>query len=187
VNRQQAIACSLSRYFTGKPCVHGHISERYTKTRICVECCRTTNSKQPQSEKRLRRRKWLAANADRNRQQSNKSRLNNLEKARAGVRRYHRENPHVGQAAGANRRAKLKMAGGSFKPREVTEMLLSQNKQCANCSISIEFGYHIDHIMPIALGGSNHITNIQLLCAPCNRRKHAKHPSQWAAENGRDA
>lgn len=28
----------LKHYFTGKPCVRGHVNKRYTNTRSCVEC-----------------------------------------------------------------------------------------------------------------------------------------------------
>lgn len=40
ITKQQAQAAGLQRYFTGKPCKHGHVSERYTSTGICVECTR---------------------------------------------------------------------------------------------------------------------------------------------------
>lgn len=29
----------LARYFTGKPCIHGHVAERYTATGACIVCC----------------------------------------------------------------------------------------------------------------------------------------------------
>lgn len=37
ITRKEAIAQGLKRYFTGKPCKHGHVSER-TINRNCVEC-----------------------------------------------------------------------------------------------------------------------------------------------------
>lgn len=40
---------------------------------------------------------------------------------------------------------------------------------------------HIDHVMPLRLGGSNYIENIQLLCRPCNLSKGSKHPAVWLA------
>ena len=38
ITLQQAKAQGLPRYYTGKPCKHGHICERYTGTFHCVEC-----------------------------------------------------------------------------------------------------------------------------------------------------
>lgn len=38
ITRKEAKAKGLSRYFTGKACVHGHIAERYTCNKTCVEC-----------------------------------------------------------------------------------------------------------------------------------------------------
>jgi 5-methylcytosine-specific restriction endonuclease McrA len=39
----------------------------------------------------------------------------------------------------------------------------------------------IDHIMPIALGGSDHPDNLAVLCADCNRAKAALHPDDAEA------
>ena len=33
-----------SRYFTGKPCKRGHVSERWTNNSICIECAREHRS-----------------------------------------------------------------------------------------------------------------------------------------------
>jgi hypothetical protein len=35
---QAAVAANASRYFTGKPCRHGHVAPRYTCNRVCLEC-----------------------------------------------------------------------------------------------------------------------------------------------------
>lgn len=36
--RKSAIAAGSGKYFTGKPCVHGHIADRYTQSGACSEC-----------------------------------------------------------------------------------------------------------------------------------------------------
>jgi hypothetical protein len=37
--RQQAISLGKTRFFTGKPCKYGHISERRVSNWQCVQCC----------------------------------------------------------------------------------------------------------------------------------------------------
>lgn len=41
ISRQEAKAAGLPRYFNGKPCPHGHLSERRTRNCECVECMAT--------------------------------------------------------------------------------------------------------------------------------------------------
>src|SRR5208283_1306449 len=38
ISRQDAIALGFMTYFTGKPCKHGHVAERYVSCKRCV-CC----------------------------------------------------------------------------------------------------------------------------------------------------
>ena len=44
ISRQDALSADLKRYFTGKPCKNGHISERYTEFRTCVKCLYENNA-----------------------------------------------------------------------------------------------------------------------------------------------
>ena len=41
ITKQAAMSAGLKKYFTGKPCVHGHIAERYTNKSTCVICALT--------------------------------------------------------------------------------------------------------------------------------------------------
>jgi 5-methylcytosine-specific restriction endonuclease McrA len=57
----------------------------------------------------------------------------------------------------------------------------SQLGRCANryCGKSLKDGCHVDHIMPVALGGSGDLRNLQFLCPDCNFRKNKMHPDDW--------
>ena len=53
VPRQYAIANDLPRYFTGEPCVNGHIAARYTKITTCVECASIKKKRAREKRKEL--------------------------------------------------------------------------------------------------------------------------------------
>ena len=59
-----------------------------------------------------------------------------------------------------------------------------QRGRCACCGVKLNGAHHIDHIIPIALGGTNTDDNIQLLCPSCNLRKSAKHPVDYMQSLG---
>lgn len=58
-------------------------------------------------------------------------------------------------------------------PQEVREYIFQRdNYQCRSCGKTKEKTVlELDHIVPIANGGSNDISNLQTLCRHCNRRK----------------
>jgi 5-methylcytosine-specific restriction endonuclease McrA len=203
VTRAAAKAAGTKRYFTGKPCKRGHVSEYYTSIAQCVACSRAQTyewlAANPERWDEARKQ-WVAANTQRineqgaawreahpeQRQETLKLwRLKNKEK-HSGQRKARRKaNPNVYRAHAENRRARKLAAGGSYTAQQIDNLEVLQRHKCANCSISIKGSFEIDHIVALSKGGSSDISNIQLLCKPCNRRKHTKSPEQWAREQGR--
>lgn len=88
-------------------------------------------------------------------------------------------------AATQKRRARKRGAGGSFTAAQVRALFAKQRGCCAWCGTSLKDGYHRDHRVPLARGGSNEISNIDLLCGPCNLSKGAMDPIAWANEMGK--
>lgn len=83
------------------------------------------------------------------------------------------------------RRARKKQCGGSHTAADIAEILKSQGYLCPYCKASLKRRKrHIDHVLPLALGGSNDRSNIQVLCPPCNLSKGSKHPIEFARERG---
>lgn len=94
-------------------------------------------------------------------------------------------NPMRRQAARAAYRARKRGADGSFSVADVALLMRLQRGRCAACSANLKAGYHVDHLHPLALGGSNDRTNLQLLCPSCNLSKGPKDPIVFAQERGR--
>lgn len=61
----------------------------------------------------------------------------------------------------------------------------AQKWRCAICGCGIKNGYHVDHILPFALGGKHIPANIQLLCKSCNLHKSSKDPIEYMQSLGR--
>lgn len=83
---------------------------------------------------------------------------------------YKKTHKEIVNAYNASRRGKIRGAGGSFNKKDVDSLLIKQTGKCNYCDSTL-FKYDIDHIIPVALGGSNLMNNLQLLCKSCNLRK----------------
>nr|WP_228348359.1 HNH endonuclease [Flagellatimonas centrodinii] len=65
--------------------------------------------------------------------------------------------------------------------------LMRRHKNCYYCGCVLnKANRSIDHLIPQALGGPNHIDNLVLCCLDCNQRKGAVPvlPAPWVPPNG---
>ena len=89
IGRDEARALGLKRFFTGKPCKHGHVAERSVSSHECMECdraraleWRAANLEKARERERERARKHRAADPERVRENWRRWRAANLELAR---------------------------------------------------------------------------------------------------------
>ncbi|MGZ4957334.1 MAG: HNH endonuclease [Methylobacter sp.] len=98
---------------------------------------------------------------------------------------YRANNKEKIKNADYKRRALKAKTGGSLSKGITAKLMYLQKGKCAVCKTSVKKkGHHLDHIMPIALGGSNTDDNIQILCPTCNLQKGAKHPQVFMQSRG---
>lgn len=111
-------------------------------------------------------------------------RKNNREKYLKKNAEWRQQNPERARAICANRRARVRGAGGKHTAADIIHMMNAQKNMCAYCRVNISKLFEVDHIIPIARGGSNLASNLQLLCPDCNRRKSDKDPIDFMRERG---
>lgn len=139
---------------------------------------------------------WKEANRERVNSASTARRSKNPEKHRAAVAKWRKNNPETAKKKlyewRANNKAKLRINQHNYMARKVGELssgladklVRLQRGKCACCGLPLGDDYHLDHIMPLALGGTNTDDNIQLLRSTCNLQKHAKHPVDFMRQRG---
>lgn len=183
--RTEAKSKGLKRY-VGEPCPHGH-TERFTSTGKCCECKRLDararykadperyrayslkgyHNQSPEKLAKARakfaanRQAWEKANPDLVKAGKKRHRLANMDRWRSYVR---------------NRRARLKGVPGWHNHEDIARLREKQNDQCLHCRADLHGKGEVDHITALSRGGTNWPHNLQLLCMPCNRKKHAKDP-----------
>lgn len=128
---------------------------------------------------------WYHKNREARAKLKAEERRANPELIRQRWRRWAEANPEQVAANWRLKRARKSGAEGQHTATELKALLVRQKSKCASCATSLKPGYHADHIVPLSKGGSDWITNIQLLCPSCNCRKWAKDPFIWAQELGR--
>lgn len=100
------------------------------------------------------------------------------------AQKWRKNNPEMVRACYRRRRARERGLEGHHTAQDVANLHKLQKGKCAFCRISLQHGVHVDHIMPVAAGGTDWPSNLQLLCPTCNRSKGAKHPIDWARSKG---
>ncbi len=108
----------------------------------------------------------------------------NKDKVSSNLAAWRAANPGRSRAHVHNYRAQKRAVGGVLSKGLAAKLFALQQGKCPCCGQPLGDDYHMDHIVPIALGGANVDDNIQLLRQRCNSQKHAKHPIDFMQQRG---
>jgi 5-methylcytosine-specific restriction endonuclease McrA len=184
-------ACTECSYLRSKQWDSAHRQERAIAAKVYADAnrekVRAASTKWRLENRDMARaatKRWISSNLERVAENKKDWRVRNPDKSRAANEKWRAANLDKMKVNWSNRKARVRGAGGSHTAEDIKRIFAAQKGKCGYCRASLKGGYHKDHITPIASGGSNNASNIQLLCEPCNLKKHTKHPIAFAQEMG---
>lgn len=127
---------------------------------------------------------WRAANPGKVKAMQAAYYAANQESVKAGIAVWKKANPEACKIISQNRRARKNESGGKLSRGLTQKLFKLQRGLCPCCAQPLGDKYHLDHIVPLALGGSNTDDNAQLLRQRCNQQKHAQHPVEYMQSRG---
>ncbi len=145
----------------------------------CKDCSRlnnrmwTSNNKEKVKEFK---KKYYYGDIDTTRKHQRDVYARNSENRKASIKKYRDSNPDKVKQWRWNRNYKLRINTGDMQfltASEWNSILLKYNNTCLGCGMK-SYKLTIDHVIPVSLGGTNTIDNIQPLCSKCNSKKHTK-------------
>lgn len=179
ITRAAAKREGLTRYFTGEPCIRGHISERHTVNGDCNVCAcakkraykRLHASTVNAANQRYRRENLEAAKA-----REAGLRIRNAEQMRKNAARYRAsELGRTGHAAReSKRRSDLLQRTPSWSDANAIQEVYVQ---AARLTAETGVPHDVDHVFPLKgklVSGLHVANNLRPIHASINRRKHNK-------------
>lgn len=130
-------------------------------------------------QRRVKYRAWYEKNRDGALLYRKAYVLENRERVRESWRQYARDNRAAVTARSRRIKAARRGAEGAFSPSDIEGALKSQASRCYWCGADVSAGHHIDHLIPIARGGSNFPSNIVISCPTCNVSRGSKMPEEF--------
>jgi 5-methylcytosine-specific restriction endonuclease McrA len=128
--------------------------------------------------------RWRKLNPEKHKQYGRDYHRRYPDKTKAYTKAWRSANPEQRRAQVAVRRTRLLSAEGTYNKGDIQSLMQKQHGNCAICLKKLPSNYHVDHITPLARGGSNWPTNLQLTCPSCNTQKNAKDPYDFMRSRG---
>ncbi len=144
LSRKDAKSIGVKRFFTGKPCIRGHIAERFVSTNSCIECMRGHFQT------------WRAKNTDRDRRKS---------------RDWQKANPAKVRESIARREAAISLRIPSWADRSQIKQIYAE---AVRLSRESGIKYHVDHEIPLfgrRVSGLHIAENLRVITAVENKKK----------------
>jgi hypothetical protein len=150
VLRQQAIEQKLTRYYTGEPCKHGHVAEKRTSNRTCIECLS------------ISKRAW-----------SNKPGV----KEKGLLRLANWDTPVKHLARTRKRQAQKLQRTPAWDPH--AHLIIAKYQLANMLSQASGIPHHVDHIIPLQgkkVSGLHVFSNLRVIPGSDNVKKSNKFP-----------
>lgn len=125
------------------------------------------------------RRQRYQENKERERERGRLWSAKNKEKKSEKYRRWAQANKEFRRAKDNLRRTRKLNAEGTHTADDIRRQYEAQNGRCYYCETEVGKKYEVDHVIPLARGGSNAAENIVISCPACNRSKGAKLLTEW--------
>ena len=155
-SQAEALRQGVTYYFTGKPCKHGHLSERFAKNRNCRECLSIRN------RARTKQGYWQDYGDEtykqHKRDRAKRYASSEAHKRAVRYRRYFEKNSRVATRQGVTELRRIRL-------------------EAQLLSIDTGVKHEIDHIIPLIhsqVCGLDVPDNVQILTKRQNRRKGAR-------------
>ena len=87
--------------------------------------------------------------------------------------RYDKKNPESALRRSSNRQLREALTVG-VTPKDLPSLRMHLGDTCRYCSAPLNGMGEIDHLTPIARGGTNNTNNLTLACSSCNKAKTSK-------------
>lgn len=178
--RAVAKAAGQTTYFTGRPCKHGHISQRQTFSGTCLECSKLIQKKH--ADKRIADNpNWYkenyAKNPDAHKQKTAQYRTKNPDKVRECYLSSMRKRKPQKAAAEMARQAKKLQATPPWLNKEDLKQI-DAIYVCAKETTNLAgFDCSVDHIVPLRgkdVCGLHVPWNLRVVSRSYNSKKHNK-------------
>jgi len=137
----------------------------------------------PEKAKQLHQN-YVALNSEKLKEYNRAYYLANKERLDKNSIEWKRQHPEHSRRAAHTRRVRKYKNGGKLSKGICAKLFALQKGKCVCCGKSLKNGYHLDHIVPLSLGGENSDYNVQLLTPKCNQLKHSKHPIDYMQSKG---
>jgi 5-methylcytosine-specific restriction endonuclease McrA len=129
-----------------------------------------------------RQHRYNEANREQIAERSRLRRLANPEKERERGRRYREAHPEQQRAASLRRKGRIAVSIHHTYGMDVLRQYVEQRGRCWYCGTDLGEDFHVDHFVPLCLGGADAPENIRACCPSCNLRKGSKHPADLPAD-----
>ena len=155
-----------------------------SRCRVCVSASTAAWRSANPWRRRAADAVYYAANTGRKKATNAVRYDSNSERIKASTAAWKKANPESSRIYSHNRRARILEVGGNLSTGLADKLLKLQRGKCACCGEPLGDKPHLDHIMPLKLGGSNTDGNMQLLRAVCNLQKSTAHPVEFMQKRG---